>query len=160
MMDIRCKIVPLMLLGLVFFLAGCQRSLQGRVVAGPESSIAVVNQDDPRLTDGYNGINLAKVALTLDPETMKPLDQGSTYAQSGGSFSLPISAQGAGLLMYDALVTAECEGYKPVQRILPLPGQNQRLLITLAPGEGKLSRPTNFLEETFEMGKPYLNEKK
>ena len=141
-------------------LPACQSALKGRVVTGPHSAIIAVNSDDPRLTDPYNAINLAHISLILDPESMSPIKESPVYSQNDGTFTMPLKTAGTSFLMYDALITAQRDGFKPVQQIIPMPSHNQQLLIILAPGEGKLPKSKDFVKETLELSKPYLNNEK
>jgi hypothetical protein len=142
-------------------LSGCASyALRGTVVDGrdravaiSEPSILVVPADDPRLQT--DGLASAAVSVTLDPEALRPINAGTTTTDSFGRFELPIE-HGAGMLLYDAYVLAQRPGHQSADAFMPLPKKNQRLLIVLPKGEDTWQRPTDFVEETLEMGKPYM----
>ncbi|WP_145078445.1 hypothetical protein [Poriferisphaera corsica] len=144
---------------LTFVATGCsQYQLAGRVIEGPNSYIAVVDQNDPRLNAHQYGGGVAntQISVTLDPNDMRPIHEGTAYSDLSGNFSLPINAQGAGFLMYEAQVTAIESGHMPTQQEFALPSASKRILVVLKSGEGKLSPKTNLIEETLKMGEPYM----
>ena len=149
--------LPLLTLTLLL-LTGCQPySLQGRVIEGPRSYIAVVDANDQRLAIPYGGVPNAEISLILDPTKMNRIVEQPAYSGLKGIFELPVQATGAGFLKYDALITITAEEFVPVEKIMPLPGSDKRLLIVLKSGTGKLNRPNDFLEDTMKKAKPYLN---
>ncbi len=153
------RLLPLILVCVSF--TGCAPyALRGTVVDGRDRSIAmsvpmimVVPADDPRLE--VEGLASAAVSVTLDPEALRPINAGTTTSDSRGRFELRID-QGAGFLMYDAYVLAQRPGHVSADLFIPLPKKNQRLLIVLPAGKDTWQKPTDFVEETLEMGKPYM----
>lgn len=142
-------------------LAGCSGyQLRGLVVDGYDPAIGIdrpavliVAPDDPRLT--RPGIPGATLALTLDPDTMRPISAGTTATDSRGRFSLPVG-HGAGLLMYSARIVIRRDGHQTAQTHMPLPPAGRRLLIILPPGTDTFKPATDFVDETLEMSRPYL----
>lgn len=139
------------------FVVGCAGyTLDGKVVAGPMSSISVVSADDPRFDQpGLGGVTIEAM---IDPDKLSREHGGSGYSDGGGTFSIPISQIGAGMLEYDVRVVAQSTGFKPAAKTFALPGDGKRLLITLQPGEGRYLPPKNdILQDTIDKSKPYLN---
>lgn len=129
--------------------------LRGKVIDGTTSSIMVVDQDDPRLKEP--GIGAAQVSLTLDPKKLSRKLAGTTATQDDGTFELPVSEPGAGMLEYEALVIARFPKMAPAVRFMSLPGSDKRLLITLAPGEDRLDRfQNNIVDETRQWGREFM----
>jgi len=151
----------LFLLCIVLLLPACRGyQLRGTVVDGYHPSISmttpgifVVNANDPRLdTPGLPG---ATVSLMLDPNDLNAKDAGDAATDASGKFALPVG-HGAGVLMYDAMIIAQRPDHVTAQTITALPGANKRLLIVLPPGIDNYKPRTDFVDETMEMGKPYL----
>ena len=133
-------------------LMGCQGyRLQGVVVEGPVASVMVVGKKDVRL--GKSGVEEAAVELTLDPFTLKPLPAGSAVTDENGRFSIEVHEIGAGFLEYEAGVLCEVAGYGTVYQTFELPNLEQRVIITVAPGESGRMPPRNELDETLEIGR-------
>ncbi len=115
-------------------LAGCDGyRLQGRVVAGEVSYIEVVDKDDPRLSIAPP-IGGVSVGAVIDPGSLDREDLGTVTTAPDGSFSIPISSFGAGLLEYEVGVRARRGGFATAEHFFPLPSDSKRLLVTLAPG--------------------------
>ncbi|QQE12505.1 hypothetical protein JD969_03270 [Planctomycetota bacterium] len=153
------RILLFSLIAIVAAVTGCAPyTMQGRVIEGPNSFITVVSADDPRLNAATNDSGLANVQIdvTLDPNEMRPINEGNTYTDLSGNFSMPISAQGAGFLMYEAQITATGSGFAPVQKTMPLPSGNKCILVVLKEGKGKINRKNNLIDETMRMGEPYM----
>ena len=143
---------------LLLVLSGCAGyTLDGKVVAGPVSSISIVDRDDPRfLEPGLRGVTLEAM---IDPDQLSREHGGSAYSDGSGEFSMPISQFGAGFLEYDVRLVAQATGYKPASKTFPLPADGRRLLITLEAGEGRYLPPKgDILQDTMEKSKPYLND--
>lgn len=139
-------------------MSGCAGyTLDGKVVAGPVSSISVVDADDPRFAEpGLGGVTIEAM---IDPDRLSREHGGTAYSDGGGGFSLPIDQFGAGVLEYDVRLVAQANGFKPAVKTFRLPGDSRRLLITLQPGEGRYVPPkSDILRDTMEKGKPYLND--
>ena len=120
----------LLLAGLV----GCSSyAMQGRVVRGDSSSVEVVSKDDPRLDAPPLG--RATLEAVLDPRHLNRRRLPVVTSDDTGRFAVPIDATGAGFLDYDVRVLARREDHTPAEAIVPLPGSNKRVLVTLAPGE-------------------------
>ena len=143
---------------LVAAIAGCKTyQLAGKVVAGPASTVQVVDRDDPRLDQP--GIDGALIEVMIDPDTLSRKPGGTTTTSGDGGFQLPITEGGAGFLQYDVRLIARLTGFTPAVETFRLPAGRKRLLITLAPGKNNYLPPKNdLLEETMEMSRPYLNE--
>ena len=114
--------------------------VQGRVVQGDISYIAVVDKDDPRLAgEPVDGVLLR---LDLKPERVDRLNVAQETSTLEGDFRLPVDEWGAGLIHMDAIVLARRFGYSSAEGVFRLPGSDKRLLIVLAPGED----PPGYLE--------------
>ena len=153
------RLLWLFLVTVTLITAGCsQYQMVGRVIEGPNSYITVVDRNDPRLNDRLYGSGVAntQISVTLDPNEMRPIHEGTAYSDLRGNFSLPISAKGAGFLIYEAQVTALASNHVPVREDFALPSSGKRVLIVLKSGEGKLTPKTNLIEETLQMGEPYM----
>jgi hypothetical protein len=157
------RAMRLAVLSLVFaVMVGCGGGyqLRGTVVDGSDPSVRmslpavmVVRADDPRLSSP--GVASATVALTLDPQSMKPIEAGSTASGGDGRFALPVG-HGAGFLEYQAQVLVRRAGHQTAIGTIPLPRGNQRLLVILPSGKDTWRKPVDFVDETFEMGRPYM----
>lgn len=151
----------IVLLGLIALCVGCSSyTLRGTIVDGHDPAIGIsqptvmiVDADDPRLDTG--GLASSTVRVTLDPDAMNPADAGTATTDSAGRFAMPIGG-GAGFLLYDIRVLARRAGHLTADQIMPLPRGNKRLLIVLPQGEDQWEEPTDFVDETLEMGKPYM----
>ena len=136
-------------------LVGCTGyTLQGRVLSGPVTAVRVVDADDPRLEDP--GLAGAVIDLTLDPGSLARISVPPSIAGSDGSFAIPIDQFGAGLLEYDVSIVVRCEGHESAAQVLRLPLAQKRMLVWLAAGPDTRSQRPGLLEETLELGKPYL----
>lgn len=128
-------------------LTGCSSyALRGKVIEGDASMVLVVDASDSRLKQ--QGLEGASVTVVIDPERLSRETAGSAVSDGSGAFSVSVSEFGAGVLLYNAMVTAECRGYVAAQEILALPGQDRRVLVVLQRGVG--GRPPggeNLLEE-------------
>jgi hypothetical protein len=146
-----------MLLALAgLMLAGCgSYQLKGKVVAGEESTVAVVAEDDPRFNRrGIEGVSLSAI---LDPQSLDHEKVGSARSGRAGRFALPVDAMGAGFLEHEVMIAAVKEHYATATRIMPMPGSRSRLLIVLAEGESTEPRlKGDMLDETLEMGEQYM----
>lgn len=127
----------LLLVALALPLGGCKSyKLQGKVIPGDISYVAVVDADDPRLEG--DGISGAQLRLETDPSRLSSDVVGETVSGPDGAFTMPFNKVGGGVLMYDVGITARREGYSPVQHQFKLPPPSRRLLIMLAPGPDRL----------------------
>lgn len=141
----------------LIMLSGCAAyELRGKVVDGSVSSVMLVDQDDARLNQ--TGIANATVRLMLDPDKLSRKDVGTVATQADGSFAIPVSEAGAGLLEYESMVVARYPQMSPAIRFMPLPPSNKRVLITLAPGEDRVDRmmQRDIVRETRELGEQYM----
>ena len=136
---------------------GCgQYQMQGVVVEGSVSAIRVVEQDDPRLLEGY-GLPLATVEATLDADRLsrKMLPRG--FSDVDGTFSVPVEETGAGYLDYYVRVIVRKVGYDTAVTDLRIPGPKQLLLVTLARGQDTYEpEAPDMLDETIKMSEPYM----
>ncbi|MEX2213411.1 MAG: hypothetical protein WD768_04745 [Phycisphaeraceae bacterium] len=133
-------------------LSGCSAyKLQGSVIYGPRSTVEVVSSDDPRLVKG-SPIEEAAILITLDPNSLRRKLLGQTLPNEKGQFAMVIDEPGAGLLEYEVQIICSAPGFTEAGGDIPLPGSNKRVLITLAPGSGRVARPDQLLEE-FERNK-------
>lgn len=162
LMTTRRRVLPrppmaaLALLVMAAGLAGCAGyQLQGKVIEGTTPIILIVSKDDHRLNQ--TGLAGATITATLDPDTLDPKPVGSAPSAGDGSFTLPVG-HGAGFLLYDAHIVVRRSGYVTAEHILPLPKKHQRLLVTLPPGRDTWKPKTDVMEETLEMGRPYMDE--
>ncbi len=124
--------------------------LQGTVVYGPRSTIEVVSSDDPRLKG--SPIDDAAILITLDPNSLRSKFLGQSLPNDKGEFAMAIDEPGAGLLEYEVGVICSAPGFTEAGETVALPGSSKRLLITLAPGSGRVPKPDRLLEE-FEKNK-------
>ena len=138
-------------------LTGCgQYQMRGVVVEGAVSTIRVVNEDDPRLLEGY-GLPMATIDATLDPERLSRKQLPRGVSEVDGTFGIPVDETGAGYLDYYARVIVRRAGYDTAVENIRVPGPHQRLLVTLARGEDRYKPDEpDVLSETLEMGKPYM----
>lgn len=143
-------------LGLVMINGCVTYELCGKVVDGSVSSVILVDENDERLCQ--TGISKATVQLMLDPRKLSRKDAGTVETRADGTFAIPVSEPGAGLLEYDARVIARYPKMSPAIRFLPLPPSNKRVLITLAPGEDQIDpmMQRDIIRETRELGEQYM----
>ena len=101
-------------------------TIRGVVLPGEITTIAVVNQDDPRLkTPG-----IAEVDVTIY-QTGTQGDVRSRTSNDLGRFGVPL--RGTGALSKPLTIEARGEGYSPVRKSMPTPTTNERLLIYMQP---------------------------
>ncbi len=131
---------------------GCQGyRLEGKVVRGLTSSVVIVDKDDPRLEEpGLSGV---LVEVTLEPESMRPKNAGADVTAGDGTFGLPIRETGAGLLEYEASVTASRKEFKTLFWQFQLPSSSRRMLIIMEEGSGGYRPPKDLLQESIQIGK-------
>lgn len=136
-------------------LSGCATyELRGRVIEGPTHAMVVLNADDPRFTRDAYGLPGAVVDAVIDPD--RPLQQillEPQLTEADGSFAIPVSATGAGVLEYNVQLTARLAGHTSIRRSFKLPGRGKRVLIILAPGpDGLPPDEPDILDETLRIG--------
>ncbi|MEM1097777.1 MAG: hypothetical protein AAGH92_03200 [Planctomycetota bacterium] len=149
----------LILLGVVVAAAGCSPyALRGRVIEGHRASVEVVSRDDPRLTMQEPGLADATVRVTLDPAKLNARQIGSGLSDATGNFAIPVDVAGAGVLLHDVEVAAERQKFFDASGRFVLPGNNQRVLITMTTGSQKRVDDRPLLERTLEEAQPYLRE--
>jgi hypothetical protein len=133
----------------VLLATGCTSySLQGKVIAGDISYVAVVDASDERLSGP--GLVGASLALETDPGKLKREHVGDAVSSSDGSFSIRVNRPGAGLLIYDVGIRVQRNGYEGVQQIFRLPSSGKRVLVILRPGVDQLKEEEESLMEQFE----------
>ncbi|MCA9294123.1 MAG: hypothetical protein KDA20_09945 [Phycisphaerales bacterium] len=122
-------------LGAVLAMGGCSGyHLQGRVVSGDVSYIAVVDPDDPRLQDGA-GLPGVSLHLQSDPGRLNRKTAGRAVSGAAGEVNVPVDLTGAGLLEYDVGLFARRSGYDPATGFFSLPSSRKRVLIVMAKGK-------------------------
>lgn len=138
-------------------LLGCgQYQMRGVVVEGAVSMIRVVDEDDPRLQEGY-GLPLATVESTLDADRLSRKQLPREYSDVDGTFGVPVNETGAGYLDYYVRVIVSKAGYDTAIEDLRVPGPKQRLLVTLMRGKDRYKPdPPSIMDETLKMGEPYM----
>jgi hypothetical protein len=153
------RLAMLAMLTLVTFaLVGCGGyRLQGRVVEGPVSAIAVVDRHDPRLEQpGMPGVSIQAV---IDPQHLNRKRLPAQNSGAGGDFAIPVGEFGAGLLEYEVEVVARASGYESAVGRFPLPSGDKRLLIMVTPGRDTFQPGTrDLIDETIRLGEPYLRD--
>jgi hypothetical protein len=149
-LHIRCALaLCLVSAAFVLLATGCTSySLQGKVIAGDISYIAVVDASDER----FNGPGLVGASLSLetDPGKLKREHVGDAVSSSDGWFSIRVNRPGAGLLIYDVGIRVQRNGYEGVQQIFRLPSSGKRVLVILRPGVDQLKDEEESLMEQFE----------
>lgn len=147
MCDVRCRAAcGLAMLFIALCLTGCQSyALRGRVIEGARSQVWVVDADDPRLAGpgAPAGIGGASIGFMLDPDKAGHKSLGGSFSDADGSFRYPVDEIGAGFLEYGLGVTARAAGKSPAQDSMPMPADDKRLLIMLAPGRDNLPRESD-----------------
>ncbi|MFG0275600.1 MAG: carboxypeptidase-like regulatory domain-containing protein [Phycisphaerales bacterium] len=139
-MNIRSLGPALALVLVAFTLTGCNSYvLQGRVIAGDISYVAVVDGDDPRLD--APGIPGASLRLETDPSRISREVVGETTSGADGTFRIPFKKVGGGVLMYDVGVTVRRDGYQPATLQFRLPPGAKRLLVMMSPGPDRMGDP-------------------
>jgi hypothetical protein len=114
-------------------LAGCAPyTLQGKVIEGDITFIAIVDADDPRLEGP--GLANAEVRLQTDPQRINREVVGTTISSGDGTFSIPFSEIGAGVLLYDVGLQVRRGGYQRAEQMFRLPPSDRRVLVILCPG--------------------------
>lgn len=123
---------------LTISMIGCDSGykLQGRVIAGANPAVAIVDADDPRLK-GYDGIPNASVMLTLDPRSLGRKSIGNGVTDIDGHFSIPIDEFGAGFLEHEVAILGRAGGYVGTEETIILPPSRRRVLIVLPPGRDR-----------------------
>jgi hypothetical protein len=129
----RARILLIGALCMTLLGACSSHKVRGVVVVGDTSYVTLVPKDDPRLEEGVPVVG-ATVSGVVDPSELNSTRTGAVLTDVVGAFALSIENFGAGLLEYELGVTARRAGYAPARGFFPLPGNDRRLLITLAPG--------------------------
>jgi hypothetical protein len=130
-------------------LSGCAPyRLQGIVMEGTTPAVAVVEANDPRLTQ--RGLEGAALNITLDPTGMAPKTVGTTVTDMDGRFSLRVDEVGIGVLEYEVGILGQATGYRDLWKTLPAPKKDQHLLIIMAPGAGG-ERSGDLLRDTMRI---------
>lgn len=115
---------------LASFLAGCGTyQLRGKVVAGEQSAVRVVDGDHPAFQRA--GLKDVRVECVIDPQSLGKESLPVQRTTRKGWFTVPVDVFGAGVLLYDVEVVAKDGAHAPASRIFRLPPRNKRLLITL-----------------------------
>lgn len=125
--------------GMLTACSGGVYRVQGRVIEGPRSMVLVVPDDDPRLQQP--GVAGAAIDLMIDPQSLGRKPGGSEVSMPDGSFAVPVSQFGAGLLEFQLGVTAFRNGYSPTEQTVVMPNFNKRLLIMMIKGHNSYRRP-------------------
>lgn len=148
--------IAALLVVLTLATVGCGRyRLQGKVVPGDESSIALVSPDDPRLE--RRGIRDVDLTVTLDPRSLGNEQVGSGQSDLRGAFALPVDAMAPGFLEHEVMIAAVKDNHETASRIMMLPSEDRRLLITLTEGRSEPPRRKGeALDEALEEARPYL----
>ncbi|MEC9372847.1 MAG: hypothetical protein VYC34_03350 [Planctomycetota bacterium] len=133
----------------LFGATGCGGyQLKGKVIEGDVSYIAIVPASDPRF-DGP-GIGSAELRLENNPDKLNRETIGSAVSLPDGSFSVPVDAPGAGVLLYDVGLFVRCGGYIGAEQFFRLPPSDKRLLVILQRGvdrrQGREETPTEMYE--------------
>lgn len=150
---IAATLPALLLAAALLLVTGCQPyTLRGKVIAGDESAVRIIDADDPALTAIGPPIDEASVEITLDPRSLGRETLARTQTDPDGTFEAPLDRLGMGVLEYEIGVVARKQGRNPAQEFLDPPSPDKRLLITLAPGQDTLSEP----DDPFEGTEPYL----
>ena len=113
--------------------------LKGKVIKGDISFIAIVADDDPRLTDP--GIPGVRIALQSDPDKLNKETLGEAVSSGDGSFSIRVDRVGAGFFMYDVGLSADRRGFERTTSQFKLPPGDRRVLIMLRPGVNSSGAP-------------------
>jgi len=138
-------------------LGGCGAyQMRGVVIEGASSTVRVVDEDDPRLTQGQ-GLPMATIEVMLDPNRLSRKALPSGRSDVYGRFAIPIDEPGAGYLEYDVRVIVRRSDHDTATQALRIPGPHQRLLVTLVNGKDQYEPdPPDVMEETLKMGEPYM----
>ncbi len=116
-------------------LGGCGAyKLQGRVVKGDTTYVAIVDGDDPRLDEGA-GLSGAEIRVQANPLRLNRKDIGRGVSDGQGAFAIELDEFGAGFLEIDAGVSARRKGYEAAEHFFDLPGSGKRVLIVMSPGD-------------------------
>ena len=123
-----------LLCALSVLLVGCGGyTLQGRVIRGDFSEVRLVPSDSA-LLDGQ-GVGRVQVVLDRDPDSLGRERVAEFRTNTDGTFSVPISAFGAGWMDEAWLLETMRPGYSNTKARIRLPdGDSEQLLIILAPG--------------------------
>jgi len=138
-------------------MAGCGGyQMRGVVIQGAASKVLIVDEDDPRLTQGY-GVPMATIDVVLDPDRLSRKPMPREVSDVDGRFAVTVDEPGAGYLEYDARIVVRRSGHDTAVKDLRIPGPHQRLLVTLVNGEDHFQPdPPDVMEETLKMGEPYM----
>ncbi|MEM8756321.1 MAG: hypothetical protein AAGF47_00885 [Planctomycetota bacterium] len=127
-MNLHPRLSVFALVLVCFSAAACAPvAIRGTVIEGPISMIAVVDPDDPRLSQP----GIAEATITVQQTgVIGPI----TERRSGeeGRFRLPLD--GTGALSRPMSMQIAAEGYlAAVEPTMPTPGNDQRVLVVLQP---------------------------
>jgi len=147
----------LVLCAVLAAMTGCGAyQMRGVVIEGAASTIRIVDQDDPRLLEGY-ALPMATVDAALDADRLNRKQLPRDITAVDGSFSIPVNETGAGYLNYYARIVVRRNGYNTAVGDIRIPPPDKRVLVTLAPGEDRYrSKSQDVVDETMKMGEPYM----
>jgi len=123
---------------------------------GAVSRVLIVDEEDPRLGDGY-ALPLVVIEATLDADRLSRKDLPTAFTEVDGTFALPVDETGAGYLDYYARIIVRKNGFNTLVDDIRIPAPDKRLLITLARGGDRyVPDPKDLMEETLEISEPYI----
>lgn len=131
------RLVPLaVLIVFVFAAQACSPyQLKGKVVRGDYTAVIVTDADDPRFAQ--EGVPGATLHLQADPGRVNRKTLATGVSEPDGSFALPVSEPGAGLLIFDVGLFARRRGFAPAEGYFQLPPGGSRVLVVMAPGDDR-----------------------
>ncbi len=136
-------------------LTGCSSYvIQGKVVAGPVSSMTFVARDDMRL--GEAGLSDVHVTLRRDPDRLSTRVVANVTTGGDGKFSLLVDELGAGWMEEQWLLVARKPRFQNAmwkQRLTMKHGK-MRLLVTMTPGYSNPDPHEDLMDQYDQFNRP------
>jgi len=136
-------------------LTGCSSYvIQGKVVAGPFSSMTFVSPDDSRL--GEAGLSDVRVTLRRDPDRLSTRVVAHVITDGDGKFSLLVDELGAGWMEEQWLLVARKPRFQNAtwkQRLTMKHGK-MRLLVTMTPGYSDPDPQEDLMDQYDQFNRP------
>ncbi len=143
------RMLPFIVMALAAIaLGGCNAyMIQGKVVRGESSGVALVYEGDERLD--LPGVPNAEVRIVREPTNPNRHLVGQAHSGPSGEITVIMDEFGTGWMEETWLVQSQAGGFQNAETMMQLPskGTKWRLLITLAPGASEPFRDDDLMED-------------
>ena len=150
-MHARLTMLSSVLLAVIaLVMGGCSSyAVRGVVVMGSSSYVEIVDDNDPRLTQGQP-IAGAVVRIMIDPSSLNPTRLSGVTSGAVGEFAIPVDSFGAGWPEYELGVVVRRPGFAPAEGFFQLPPSGKRLLVTLGAGQDRRGLDDSGFDEGYD----------